>query len=143
MRFKFPNKSDFIGTWDYQREYDNGSRGTGTAFFKTNKGNRLFYSENGRLILPNNQELNSSIRYEFLFNPSGFDIFFSTPEAALFQSIRFELKDGVYTGQASHLCSKDVYISQYTFFQDKSFEIVHNVKGPKKNYISKTLFRKI
>lgn len=143
MRFNFPDKSDFIGAWDYQREFDNGCRGTGAALFKNNVGNRLFYSENGKLILPNGQILNSSVQYEFLLNSRGIDIFFTTPKEALFQSINFELKDGTYTGQASHQCSKDVYSSQYTFFHDKSFETIHNVKGPKKNYISKTLFRKI
>lgn len=140
MRFNFPDKADFIGIWDYQREFNNGSCGTGTACFKTDKGNGLFYSENGKLVLPNGQILNSSVQYVYLFNSRGFDIFFLTPKKALFQSVNFELKDGVYIGQTSHLCSQDVYISQYTFFQDKSFEIVHNVKGPKKNYISKTIF---
>lgn len=139
MPFKIPNLEYFIGSWIYQREFDNGTWGTGLAEFKQNE-DFLNYSEKGELILSNGQKLKSARQYLYKFQEKGFDIYFFEDQKSLFQSVKLKLKNGIYNGIATHFCSNDVYVSQYSFFKNGSFEIVHNVKGPKKNYISKTVF---
>ena len=60
----------------------------------------------------------------------------------LFQKVQLEEKDGLFIGKASHSCGCDMYHSEYKFFLNGAFEILHKVRGPKKNYISKTHFKR-
>ena len=68
--------------------------------------------------------------------------FFETP-TKLFQNIVLNNENGTLRAHATHFCAQDVYASSYAFFPDGHFEITHVVRGPKKTYTSKTIFRKI
>ena len=42
---------ELIGSWSYEREFDNGSSGRGFACFERTNSNKLEYSETGTLNL--------------------------------------------------------------------------------------------
>lgn len=53
-------------------------------------------------------------------------------------------EDGTVTARAEHPCGEDFYVSDYSFCVDgegglERFEVVHVVKGPAKDYVSRTV----
>lgn len=126
----------------YNREFDNGSKANGTARFDVKDDNFLEYSEKGQLILSDGQVLKSSRQYYYEIHPREILIYFFESPKSLFEKIELQEIKGAWMGKAMHHCGNDLYCSEYHFWEDGTFEILHKVKGPKKNYISKTQFFK-
>ena len=69
---------------------------------------------------------------------------------SLFHTIHFQPRENSSTGwlaNGEHLCSQDHYSTSYFFALNgvnlSEFEITYTVKGPAKDYVSKTVFQPI
>lgn len=60
----------------------------------------------------------------------------------LFLAIEVVRDGDALAGSATHLCTPDTYDSSYRFLADGSFVIRHTVHGPRKDYLSATVFRR-
>ncbi len=143
MNFQFSILEFLAGAWTYNREYDNGTSGNGTVSFIKNKLHGLEYSELGSLKLVDGTILTAKRKYYFNATEKNLEIyFFETPEI-LFQGIELKTNGENIVGEAMHHCGDDLYISEYIFNANNSFQIKHKVIGAKKNYVSKTNYRKV
>lgn len=134
------------GTWQYTREISQTGTGFGIAeFISISSGSdELIYQERGRWKLFSGKEYNSS--REFLYRRAS-----DTLEISFLDSERrgkiFHTLDILpssdpsfdFSAQASHLCSEDFYEGAYFFSATKTL-IHYSVRGPKKSYLSRTLF---
>lgn len=135
--------NDLTGQWHLERIYDNGSKVIGTAdFIKRNKL-EFEYSEEGIMTLSDGKNLVCTRKYIYKPSPEGFAVYFFETPSELFHNIVLNNENGILRAQATHFCVQDVYASSYAFYPDGHFEINHVVRGPKKTYTSKTIFRKI
>lgn len=134
---------ELIGSWSYEREFDNGSSGRGFACFERTNSNKLKYSETGTLNLTTAAVLKSKRKYYFIANKNKLEIYFFENPKTLFQSFELKSKGNTLIGKANHQCGSDHYASEYIFKSDGRFKITHEVRGPKKKYSSKTIYSKI
>ena len=134
---------ELIGSWSYEREFDNGSFGRGFACFERTNSNKLKYSETGTLNLTTAAVLKSKRKYYFIANKNKLEIYFFENPKTLFQSFELKSKGNTLIGKANHQCGSDHYASEYIFKSDGRFKITHEVRGPKKKYSSKTIYSKI
>ena len=134
---------ELIGSWSYEREFDNGSSGSGFAYFERTNSNKLEYSETGTLNLTTTTILKSKRKYYFIANKNKLEIYFFENPKTLFQRFELKSKGNTLIGNANHQCGSDHYASEYIFKSDGRFKITHEVRGPKKKYSSKTIYSKI
>lgn len=134
---------ELIGSWSYEREFDNGSSSSGFASFERNKSNELEYSETGTLKLITGATLKGKRKYYFSANRNKLEIYFFENPKTLFQSFELNLKGNALSGKAIHQCGSDHYESEYIFEANGRFRITHKVRGPKKIYVSKTTYSRI
>lgn len=130
------------GAWDLDRTIENQAAMTGIARFERRHSDVLAYHEVGRVRLAGGKVLDASREYRFERAPRGFTVFFSETPPRVFHHIELERQGEAFTGQATHLCSPDVYDSSYRFLADGTFVVCHSVRGPRKDYVSATLFKR-
>jgi hypothetical protein len=137
------------GTWLFERVLEGAVCGTPIA---TVKGRATFvavgmtdaaYAENGVLALDTGQSVSASGHYYFRQLGGDLAIFFDEGRTRLFH--RLNLRGSAEAGFAAastHFCAPDRYESLYEFRRDGSFAVEHVVSGPRKSYISRTLYRR-
>jgi hypothetical protein len=135
--------NDLTGQWHLERTYDNGSKVIGTADFIKKNTSEFEYSEEGVMTLSDGKKLQSNRKYIYKPSPDGFAVYFFETPTKLFQNIVLNNENGTLRAQATHFCAQDVYASSYAFYPNGHFEIIHVVRGPKKTYTSKAVFKKI
>ena len=144
MNFKKILFKMLLGSWSYERVFDNGNRGNGILEITKNNLFDLKYSESGLLYLNDGRALNSKRKYYFRLYEKKLDIHFFERPKSLFQTMKLDQIDKSLIGNAIHLCEEDTYSSKYTFKLDgKTFQIKHIINGPKKSYKSITYYKKI
>ncbi len=103
---------------------------------------RVAYRESGELLLECGQSLRAEQRYVYETMEDGFAVSFHTT-GELFQRVVFAACAGDgWKGSASHSCKADVYDSEYVFRRDGMFVVRHEVRGPKKDYVIRTEYRR-
>lgn len=112
---------------------------TGVASFLKRGAGRYFYKEETELTLPSGEVLRGERAYIYQFQPRGFCVFFAQEPERLFQQVELTAKDGGWQGRGEHVCGGDVYQSLYHFYDD-GFRILHEVRGPRKNYRIDTVY---
>lgn len=130
------------GTWDLARTIENQAAMTGIAWFSQLGHDALGYREEGRVTLAGGQAFDAHREYRFERSRLGFLVFFAEVPPRLFHQIQLAREGDVLAGSATHLCAPDVYDSDYRFMADGTFVIRHSVRGPRKNYVSVTVFRR-
>jgi len=138
--FPLPSLS---GYWTLSREItaaDGNATFSGTAEFVPLNSGALHYTERGLLTLPHGQSLPAFRTYIFQQHETGFTVFFDEIPPRLFHHVRLAPDGAVLLGRVSHFCAPDTYISTYLFLPNGSFQIVHDVTGPKKSYVSSTRY---
>jgi uncharacterized protein DUF6314 len=100
------------------------------------------YEETARVALVNGTVFNGTRRYLYRRpeRPDGLQIlFYETGE--LFLSLEFHDKgDGRWHASANHLCKADLYHSKYGLYGENHFHVQHEVSGPRKNYIVRSIY---
>ena len=130
---------DFLGEWDLRRTIADQLQGqegrlTGTARFEPIGNTQLTYSEQGRLRLGAGPEMVASRQYSWSFLGDGVDVTFD--DGRPFH--RF-IPNGHAAG-TDHPCGDDYYTVRYDFTAWPLWEAVWTVKGPRKNYVSHSVY---
>lgn len=128
------------GTWCLARTIDGMATMTGIAQFERQPADMLGYAERGRIRLASGDEFEAHRTYRFTRSRGGFSVYFDEEPLRLFHTIVLERDADVLTGGATHPCTPDTYRSSYHFFVDGTFAIRHTVRGPRKAYVSSTIF---
>lgn len=112
---------------------------SGAASFAEMGDGIALYSERGELRLTNGTVLRAGQRYLYERVEDGFAVLFCETGRE-FQRVRPEIGEGVdWVGFGEHLCGADLYVTEYRF-GDGSFVVRHTVRGPRKDYVIRTLY---
>jgi len=133
------------GIWALERVIEGQASMTGTAVFAPRPDGRLRYREEGRVRLLDGRSFDAHRAYLFEGRPDGFAVFFAEEPPRLFHHIALDPGAGngvTWTGAAAHLCAADLYDSGYRFLADGRFIVRHAVRGPRKDYVTTTAFRR-
>jgi hypothetical protein len=130
------------GAWDLVRTIEKQATMTGIAVFTPDHAKMLKYREDGRIRLADGRELDAHREYRFERAADGFAVYFEEQPLRLFHRIWIVRDADALAGSAAHLCTPDTYDSNYRFLGDGSFTIRHTVRGPRKAYVSATVFRR-
>lgn len=130
------------GAWHLERTIEGQASMTGTAVFSPFEAGLLKYREEGRIRLADGKEFDGHREYLFERTPGGFLVHFAETPPRLFHAIEVVRDGDALAGSAVHLCTPDTYDSSYRFLADGSFSIRHAVRGPRKDYLSATVFRR-
>jgi len=131
-----------LGRWSFAREISGQGSMTGVATFDAVSDGRAEYRESGELSLVSGERLRAEQRYVYERADGGFAVYLHATNE-LFQRVVFSVDEsGVWKGNASHLCRADVYDSEYWFCTDGTFTVRHVVRGPKKDYVIRTVYRR-
>jgi hypothetical protein len=130
------------GGWQLERVIAPGGVIVGLAEFKPLSKSQYYYKEQGRLTLDDGRLIEDVSRaYDYRLESDVIKIYYADgpDNGKLFQTLEFS---GETKAIAEHLCGDDLYKSEYEFYLPESFTIRHQVKGPKKDYISETKYSK-
>jgi hypothetical protein len=128
------------GEWTLQRNIEGQASMSGVATFTPLETGMLKYREEGRIRLTDGKEFDGHREYLFERAPGGFLVHFAETPPRLFHAIAIVRDGDALAGSATHLCTPDTYDSSYRFLPDGSFTIRHTVHGPRKDYLSATVF---
>jgi hypothetical protein len=131
------------GAWSLSRQISEAASMAGMAIFTPAADDGLAYRECGTLRLANGTSFEAERRYVFRPRRGGFTVFFAETPPRLFHDVLLSAAGEALSGEATHLCAADIYVSRYTFRPDGSFSIRHYVRGPRKSYCSDTLYRRL
>lgn len=130
------------GAWTLERTIEGQATMTGMAVFTPTAQGWSRYREEGRIRLADGKEFDGHREYLFERAPGGFVVHFAESPPRLFHAIEVVRDGDALAGSATHLCTPDTYDSSYRFLADGSFVIRHTVHGPRKDYLSATVFRR-
>jgi hypothetical protein len=132
------------GLWTLARTIVDQATMQGQAEFRRDGAGRLAYRETGRVqLLASGQSFEGHRDYLFERSPDGFSVFFAETPPRLFHRIALAPDGDALAGSAGHLCVADQYDSRYRFRADGTFEVAHTVAGPRKDYLSRTVFTRV
>lgn len=118
------------------------------------------YTESGTLLLSNGATMNAKRRYVYRYSEATdtMSVWFVKPDSDkdlevdyLFHNMLFippaeATKEGACIARAEHLCVEDMYETEYKLplkgISLLGFETRHTVKGPSKDYVATTSFRR-
>ncbi len=133
------------GDWDFHRVLSKNGIVKGVAHFKDISKYILNYREEGLWELENHKTYAVFKEYQYQYNPSSDKIsvyFLQEPKKIFLEIDIVPLKNEVILGKAQHLCLADHYQALYHFINPNKFRLNFQVKGPKKDYCSETVFKK-
>jgi Family of unknown function (DUF6314) len=130
-----------LGEWGFEREIPGRARMKGQARFTLLDEETALYEESGELRLEGGQRLQGRKSYVYEKRDDGFAVRFADTRK-LFHAVRFMMSGDDLVAEASHVCLNDLYVSAYTVRPDGSFEVRHEVRGPQKDYVIQTLYRR-
>jgi len=128
------------GRWRLDRTIPGQATMRGEAEFRRLPNGRLAYREQGRVELANGQAFDGHRDYVFAHSDGGFSVYFAEAPPRLFHRIALAREGDALEGSAGHLCAADQYHSRYRFLADGRFVVEHRVSGPRKDYLSRTVF---
>jgi hypothetical protein len=131
------------GAWRLARTIEGQAAMAGIAVFTATAPGWLRYREEGRIRLADGKEFDGHREYLFERTPGGFSVHFAETPPRLFHAIAVARDGDALAGSATHLCTPDTYDSSYRFLADGSFTIRHTVRGPRKDYLSATVFTRL
>lgn len=128
------------GSWRFDRRIPGQAAMLGHARFERRADGELVYREAGLLRLDNGRTCPAYRSYVYRRLPDGFSVWFDEPQPRLFHEVRLAQDGDAWRGRATHPCGADRYDTAYTFRPDGSFVVRHDVVGPRKDYVSTTVF---
>ena len=130
-----------LGEWSLEREIPGRGRMKGCARFTLLDAETALYEESGELCLEGGQTLHSRQSYVYEKREDGFAVRFADTRE-IFHVMRFLASGDDLVAVARHVCVNDLYLSGYTVRADGSFEVRHQVRGPQKDYVIRTLYQR-
>ena len=130
-----------LGDWSLEREIPGRGRMKGRARFTLLDAETALYEESGELCLEGGQTLHSRQSYVYEKREDGFAVRFADTRE-IFHVMWFLASGDDLVAEARHVCVNDLYLSGYTVRADGSFEVRHQVRGPQKDYVIRTLYQR-
>ncbi|HEX3661302.1 MAG TPA: DUF6314 family protein [Acidobacteriaceae bacterium] len=134
------------GEWTFVREVPGKASMTGRARIVPTGEGRARYDETARVRLADGKTLTGSQSYRYRRLPlpaNGFDVLFAENEE-LFERLEFRAApDEAFRANAEHHCPPDHYVSQFTLDREDRLVVEHTVRGPRKDYVVRTAYRKV
>jgi hypothetical protein len=140
------------GNWKIWRTIPNHGEMEGIVFFKNidAETNALHYCEEGVFTTVSGESLNTNREYVYRYEDDEISTYFVDKNAAddkpktdrLFHTLIFSASSTTVKATAEHLCERDKYVAIYDFYNDDEFKITYQVKGPAKDYVSNTIFKR-
>jgi hypothetical protein len=131
-----------VGEWSFVREVPGQANMTGRATVSLVDESTALYEEWAEVRLVDGGILRGEQRYLYRKSEAGFAVLFADTRK-LFHELRFHVDpDGCLRASAKHQCGDDVYVSEYRMGVDGSFTVSHAVRGPKKDYVIDTMYRR-
>jgi hypothetical protein len=130
------------GRWQLLRKVDPGGRLSGHATFTEEGEDTYHYREEGELTLDRHDDgLEATRDYIFHLEHATIAVYFGDgpDKGKLFHHLDFH---GLTRAEADHQCGQDHYHSLYEFDFPEEFRITHTVKGPRKDYVSRSVYRR-
>ena len=131
------------GEWNFKRIIKEKAEMQGRALFSFDASLQLHYEEQGILCLASGVDLFAWSQYRYDFNEMGFYLRLAKIPYTIIYDITLMDTPVCLTGEAAHWCERDHYKGKYEFYQDGSFALTHDVRGPHKKYLSNTVYVKI
>ena len=130
-----------LGEWSLERQIPGRGSMKGRARFTLLDAGSALYEESGELCLEGGQTLHSRQSYVYEKRQDGFAVRFADTRE-LFHVMRFVASGDDLVAEARHLCVNDLYVSGYMVRSDGSFEVRHEIRGPQKDYVIRTVYRR-
>jgi hypothetical protein len=135
------------GHWTIARRITPGRHFTGTASFTALAADSLLYRENGRLLLDNRTELDGENHYVYALRNGDIEISFADGLSKGKRFIAISLpvdhsKAFPFVSVDRHMCRLDTYEATFRMHDPDMFSMTYAVSGPKKDYISRSVYRR-
>jgi len=132
----------FCGTWCFWRDIPGQGRiDDGVAVFRFISPGLLHYREDGIFRLENGH-ISQSYR-EYLYALENEKIVLRFKDGTFFHGLNFFLtREGISAASGEHPCGADHYAALFQFHGTARFDMRYTVKGPRKDYISDTFYRR-
>ena len=131
------------GKWIFNRSTNGFGDMTGSASFLPlpNDFSTFSYRETGIFVTPQGMDTPFYREYLYCLNKRVIEVYFSIHQKkqGLFHTLTFSS----HTAMAIHPCRDDIYTATYTFLDDSTFMLRYDVKGPAKDIIIETVFKKL
>ena len=100
------------------------------------------YEEWAEVTLTDGSTMHGEQRYLYRKSEAGLTVLFADT-LGLFHDLVFHVQlDGCLRAVARHRCGDDMYLSEYRVGPDASFAVQHIVRGPRKDYVIDTVYRR-
>lgn len=113
---------------------------SGKARFSRTESGAALYCEAGVFRLDSGESLSARQSYLYEAVEGGFTVRF-VESGELFHRVLLVQDGEISRGEAEHLCGADLYASAY-HFRKGGFAVRHAVKGPRKDYVVRTVYRR-
>ncbi len=122
------------GSWSLERTISSGEKLNGKAVFEIISDTAFLMREEGELTLLSGASIRASRNwYWHLVDNKRLEITYNAERDQDYHLIALRYEEGLWRGQAEHLCGADLYEGYYQFCNNQ-FEIKQTVKGPAKDY---------
>lgn len=100
------------------------------------------YREDGEFTTPHGDHFPFYRDYIYCLNPDSIDVYFASHQKKQGHFYRLNFSsDNKASG--SHLCRDDFYKATYTFLNENNFSLQFEVKGPRKDFLIETTFKRL
>lgn len=140
--------SSLKGNWQLDRHIYNFGEIKGSARFIEVGQGKLLYREQGMLTMILGAQLSVFREYLYCLDKGKIIVYFvegSNPKR-MFHILNFisTFDQGFpLTASVHHLCKEDLYQGEYLFTSKNQFKLTYVVKGPKKDYITESVFERL
>lgn len=108
---------------------------------------KLRYREDGIFELNDGKKMDAQKEYLYILDNDIIGVYFveNKKQGRLFHMLDFKKNEttNFLSATAVHNCFPDIYNVRYEIYNKDDFQITYLVNGPKKNYISETVFKRI
>jgi hypothetical protein len=137
------------GEWSIERVIEPGGHFIGMSSFRPMERDVLVYRESGQLVIGDGQIFSSERSYLYSLKDNYIEVVFHDGSSVgeHFVDLIFPENQNnqwpIETVSETHVCRLDNYDAIYRIESEDIFHITYIVCGPKKSYVSRTLFRRI
>ena len=136
------------GRWSIERRIEPGGYFAGEASFTPRSPASLLYRESGRVVLDNGNELDGENSYVYALRNGDIEISFADGPSRGKQFIDISLPaddpaEFPVVSADRHLCRLDTYEATFRLEHADLFRMTYVVRGPKKSYVSRSVYRRL
>jgi len=132
----------FIGSWDINRIVGSVGTAQGIAKFILKENNSILFREDVKVNYNHSSKSESAYKeYIYDYNEDNQKLTKKFMDDRLFYELVPDFSKSLAYGD--HLCECDFYKATYIFLNEDNFVLSYDVKGPQKDYVIETKFKRI